>query len=108
MPTYITRNIHEYPTEFFRCPANPEGFEFTCIFCQNFFKTKSACISHMKKCCSDEGMEYDDDLEVHDGVTINDYHRNDLAKASTIKNYINFRRFESQRILLIDLCPGLL
>jgi hypothetical protein len=88
MPTYITRNLQEYPTEFYRCPANPDGFEFTCIFCANFYKTKSACISHMKKCCSDGDMEYDDELEIEGGNTVYDYHRNHAAKSTTIKNYI--------------------
>ena len=88
MPTYISRNIQDYPTEFYRCPANPEGFEFTCIFCANFYKTKSACISHMKKCCNDEGMDYDDELEVEGGGTVYDYHRNHAAKSTAIKNFI--------------------
>jgi len=89
MPTYITRNHQEYPTEFYRCPANPEGFEFNCIFCANFYKTKSACVSHMKKCCSD------DDLEITGGDTVNDYHRNHTATSTTIKNYINTHNLSS-------------
>jgi len=88
MPTYITRTIQEYPTEFYRCPANPEGFEFTCIFCMNFYKTKSACISHMEKCCRDEDTEYDRELEVEEGVTVYDYQSNHAVKSSTIKHYI--------------------
>jgi len=82
MPTYISRNLQDYPTEFYKCPANPSGFEFTCIFCYNFYKTKRACIAHMKKCCIDKDMEYDD------GFTVNDYHHNHAAKLITIKNYI--------------------
>ena len=88
MPTYIARTILEYQAEFYRCPANPEGFEFNCFFCWNHYKTKSACISHMKKCCNDEGMEYADDLEIEGGGTVYDYHRNHAAKSTTIKNYI--------------------
>ena len=96
MPNYITRNLQEYPTEFYRSPANPEGFEFQCMFsCGNFFKTKSACISHMKKCCSDEDMEYGNDVEVFNGLTIYDIHRNQAAKSSTIKNYILTNELES-------------
>jgi len=88
MPTYITRFIQEYPTEFYRCPANTEGFEFNCVFCANFYKTKSACISHMKKCCRDEGMEYNNNLVIEDGTTVYDYHHSNTAKSMTIKNYI--------------------
>ena len=88
MPTYITRHLQEYPTEFYKCPANPEGFEFTCAFCANFYKTKSACISHMKKCCNDEGIEYDDETEIGDGFTLYDYLHNHAASSSTIKKYI--------------------
>jgi hypothetical protein len=96
MPTYITRNIQEYHTEFYRCPANPEGFEFQCMFsCGNFFKTKSACISHMKKCCSDEDMEYGNDIEVSEGVSVYDMHRNQAAKSTTVKNYILTNQLES-------------
>jgi hypothetical protein len=89
MPTYITRNIQDYPTEFYRCPANPEGLEFICFFCSNLYKTKSACISHMKKCCRDEDMEYSDYLEVDDSAaTVDDYHRSHIAESTTIKTYI--------------------
>ena len=88
MPTYIKRNIHDYPTEFYRCPANPEGLEFSCLFCANYYKTKSECISHMKKCCIDKNMEYDDELEIECGYTVYDYNRNHTAQSTTIKNYI--------------------
>jgi hypothetical protein len=95
MPVYITRNQQEYPTEFYRCTANPQGFEFTCIFCANFYKTKSACVSHMKTCCYNEGIEYNDDLEIGWGGTVYDYHRNHAAKSTTIKNYINTNTLSS-------------
>ena len=88
MPTYRTRSLQEYPVEFYRCPANPEGFEFACIFCATFYRTNSGWISHMKTCCADEGVEYTDDLEVEDGVTVYDCHRNYAAKSSTVKTYI--------------------
>lgn len=92
MPTYITRNIQDYPTEFYRCPANPEGFEFQCMFsCANFFKTNAECISHMKKCCNDEDIEYGDDVE----LKVNDMHRNHVAKSNTIKYYILTNELQS-------------
>jgi hypothetical protein len=96
MPTYITRNIQGYPVEFYRSPANPEGFEFQCMFsCANFFRTKSECISHMKECCSDEDIEYGNDVEVSDGISVHDMHRNQAAQSNTIKNYILTNELES-------------
>jgi len=88
MPTYTTRSLQEYPAEFYRCPANPEGYEFACMFCMTFYRTKGDWISHMKTCCADEGVDYNDELEVEDGVTVYDCLRNHAAKSSTIKTYI--------------------
>ena len=87
MPTYIKRTVQEY-VEFYKCLSNPHNFEFSCPFCWNFYKTKCGCISHMKKCCSDQGMEYDNSLECEDGVTIYDYHQQHAMRARTIKGYI--------------------
>jgi len=42
----------------------------------------------MKTCCADEGVDYNDELEVEDGVTVYDCLRNHAAKSSTIKTYI--------------------
>lgn len=94
MPTYTRRTLADFPTEVYRCPANPEGLEFNCYFCADNFKTKSASISHMKVCCKEQDMEYSDDTEIEDGFTILDAHRNHAAFVKTIKEFITSNALE--------------
>ena len=88
MPIYIRRTLSEYPKEFYKSNANPEGFEFACYFCGDFYKTKSGFTHHMKQCCDLQGIEYDDDTEVSEGLTLYDVTRNHATISATIKNYI--------------------
>jgi hypothetical protein len=89
MPIYRNRTLNDYPTEYYRCGANEEGYEFICPFCANFYKTKSARISHMKKCCIEHNdEEYSEEVYLDEDVTVGDYLRNAEAIKNTIKNYL--------------------
>jgi hypothetical protein len=90
MPVYRNRTLNDYPVEYYRCRANEEGYEFTCPFCGNSFKTKSARISHMKKCCIEHNdEEYSEEVYLDDNMTVGDYFRNVEAVKNTIKHYLN-------------------
>ena len=89
MPIYNARSIQEYNSEFYRSPANPEGYEFNCAFCLEFFKTKRACISHLKKCCDEHvSGEYAEDLDIYNGFTISDFWNSHNAEKTVVTNYI--------------------
>ena len=94
MPAYRRRTLADFPTEVYKCPANPEGLEFICYFCTDNFKTKSASISHMKICCKEQDMEYSDDTEIMDGFTILDAQRNHTAFVNTLKQFITSNALE--------------
>lgn len=104
MPTYIRRALQEYPTEFYRSSLNPEGYAFACPFCSypTFYKTKCAYISHMKKCCREEDIEYTDELEIEDGITIYDHHRNHASKSKTIQEFLSSHALASLTDLPLD------
>jgi hypothetical protein len=49
----------------------------------------------MKKCCSDEDIEYGSDAEVSEDLTVNDMNRNHDALSNTIKHYILTNELQS-------------
>jgi len=90
MPVYRNRPLNDYPTEYYRCVANEEGYEFTCPFCGNSYKTKSARISHMKKCCIEyNDEEYSEEVYLDEDLTVGNYLRNAEAIKNTIKYYLS-------------------
>jgi len=95
MPTYIIRTISDYPTEFYKSGANPEGFEFACYFCGDYYKTKKERVKHAKQCCYEKGIDYGDDTEVTEDLTISDMEINHTVFSTLIKYYITNNTLES-------------
>jgi hypothetical protein len=96
MPIYIKRTLSEYPKEFYKSDANPEGFEFACYFCEAFSKTNSGSMRHMEQCCNTQGIEYDDNMEVAEGLTLYVVKRNRAIISTTVKNYITNNKLETE------------
>lgn len=89
MPTYTPRTLAEYPTEFYRCPANPEGNEFICVFCMQDFKTSADRKSHMEECAIEvTGEEFDEDYMIEDESSISDILHDHEVVSHTVKALI--------------------
>lgn len=96
MPAYLRRTPAEFPTEFCRSPANPEGFEFYCCFCLNHYRTRRGLIQHMRRC--DDNPDVDQDLEelyIDDNETVGDFLNNHEIISNTVKIYIRTNELES-------------
>jgi hypothetical protein len=73
MPVYIRRTLAQFPVEFYRCQANPEGHGFRCPFCEDFFKSKAGRTSRIKHCSVEETCEeFDEEYMLSDDITVGD------------------------------------
>lgn len=96
MPVYKRRFLKNYPHEFWRCAANPEGYGYPCVFCCEFFKTKYQQMSHMEECAEEHtGEEYDEEYMIDDDLTVGDINRDNEIYESTIKNFIRSNELEA-------------
>ena len=95
MPLYLRRTLADYPTEFWRTPDNPEGFEFYCCFCLNYYyRTSRSIILHMRRCSENPAVEYElDDSETNE-LEINNFLNTHKIIGLTVQNYIRTNELE--------------
>ena len=87
----------EYPKEYFKSLENPEGHEFSCFFCRDFFETNDERISHMKMCMEEEiGEEYDEDYSFDNSdKTIASSLEKEMSRSNVVKTFISSNELES-------------
>jgi len=94
MPTYLRRTLADYPTAFWRSPANPEGLEFYCCFCLNYYRTSRGIILHMRRCSKNPAVEYELDDSAVNEAEISDFLNTHKIIGRTIQNYIRTNELE--------------
>jgi hypothetical protein len=94
MPPYLRRTLANYPTEFWRSPANPGGLEFYCCFCLNYYRTSSGVILHMRRCSENPAVEYGLDNDEINEDEISDFLNTHKIIGLTVQNYIRTNELE--------------
>jgi hypothetical protein len=97
MPEYKRKTLDQFPREFYKCHANPEGNEFRCAFCEEFLKTKACRLSHMKICSFQEtGEDYDEENILDNDLTVGDYLHSLEIYNNLIRHFIVSNELESK------------